>query len=177
VCLSVSVYTSSYTQLHIVLFSFSPQLGTVYRQTRQSLIDMDVLFRLGDVQPAISDSPTATPLHKHDEINHKGCSVAFHDVKFSYTNREPLIRGVSFSAEAGEKVAIVGGSGNGKSTLLRLLFRFYNPDSGHIEIDGRRLDDITLKSVVRGCAHVVGIVCVCVCVCVDGPRVDVCVVV
>ena len=70
--------------------------------------------------------------------------VKFNNVKFSYQGKEPAIDGISFTIPPGTKIAIVGESGGGKSTCLKLLFRFYDVDSGSITVDGHDIRDLTL---------------------------------
>ncbi|MGK0185736.1 MAG: ATP-binding cassette subfamily B protein [Verrucomicrobiales bacterium] len=72
-------------------------------------------------------------------------AVAFEDVRFSYSRGKEVIRGVSFSIEAGQMIGLVGKSGAGKSTIINLICRFYDPDSGRILIDGNDLKDIKLS--------------------------------
>ena len=74
-------------------------------------------------------------------------NVEFKDVEFSYTEEKPLIERLSFSVRAGQKAAIVGPTGAGKTTIVNLLMRFYDPKSGRIEIDGRNIGEINRENV------------------------------
>ena len=74
-------------------------------------------------------------------------NVEFCDVGFSYTPEKPLIEHLSFSVKAGQKVAIVGPTGAGKTTIVNLLMRFYDPVSGHIEIDGQNIEACRREAV------------------------------
>ena len=73
--------------------------------------------------------------------------VKFNNVKFSYQGKEPAIGDISFTIPPGTKTALVGESGGGKSTCLKLLFRFYDVDSGSITVDGHDIRDLTLLSL------------------------------
>lgn len=120
-------------------------LGTVYRETRQALIDMNTLFTLLKVDTRIKDKVMASPL----QITPQTATVAFDNVHFEYTEGQKVLNGISFEVPAGKKVAIVGGSGSGKSTIVRLLFRFYEPQKGNIYIAGQNIQDVSLESLRR----------------------------
>jgi len=116
-------------------------LGSIFREIRHCLTDMDRMFRLLDVDTDIGDSPDATPLRL------AGGSISFEDVSFSYQPDRGILHSISFSVPAGHKVAIVGTSGAGKSTIARLLFRFYDVDDGRITVDGQDIREVTLASL------------------------------
>ncbi|KAG9143540.1 hypothetical protein Leryth_015969 [Lithospermum erythrorhizon] len=116
-------------------------LGSVYRETIQSLIDMKSMFQLLEEKTDIKDADDAK------SILWKGGSIEFDNVHFSYVPERKILDGVSFVLPAGKSVAVVGTSGSGKSTILRLLFRFYDTHSGNIRIDGQDIRTVTMESL------------------------------
>ena len=94
----------------------------------------------------VSDGP--------NELMYKEGAVTFENVKFSYDGKKEIIQDISFTAHPGQKIALVGETGGGKSTILKLLFRFYDVTRGSIRIDDQDIRDVTLESL-RDCIGVV----------------------
>ncbi|KAI5195945.1 ABC transporter-like protein [Aureobasidium subglaciale] len=116
-------------------------LGSVYRELRQSLLDMETLFNLQKVNVAIKEPENAKPLML------TGGGIKFENVSFGYRPDRPILRNLNLEIPAGKKIAIVGPSGCGKSTILRLLFRSYDVQGGRILIDGQDIRDVQIESL------------------------------
>jgi ATP-binding cassette subfamily B protein len=123
-------------------------LGFVYREIRRAAADAARMFALLDRQPAVTDAGDARTLPPGP------ATVVFEAVSFGYAHERQILDRVSFEVPAGRTVAVVGASGAGKSTIARLLFRFYDPWSGAVRIDGHDLRELTQASLRRAIAVV-----------------------
>lgn len=123
-------------------------LGFVYREMKGSMANIDAMFTLLKVDSSIQD------LHDADAIDVTKAAIEFHNVGFSYHPERSILSNVSFTVEPKQKVAIVGSSGSGKSTIMKLLFRFYDVTQGDIRIDGQNIAEVTQQSL-RKCISVV----------------------
>lgn len=116
-------------------------IGNFYNSLITATAYLERIFETLDVEPEIQDAPHAIEM---PEIQG---NVVFNDVVFSYEDNQPILNHVSLNVEAGQSVALVGPTGAGKTTIINLLSRFYDIDSGQILIDGIDIRDVTLKSL------------------------------
>ncbi|HEX2526539.1 MAG TPA: ABC transporter ATP-binding protein/permease [Geminicoccus sp.] len=117
------------------------RLGQLYRSIKQSLVDLELLLELMAEVPEITDREGARSLRPGPG------EVRFENVWFSYGDERSVLGGVDFTVPAGWKVALVGPTGSGKSTITRLLFRFYDPTGGRILLDGQDISAVTQDSL------------------------------
>lgn len=122
-------------------------LGTFWRFIRQSMADVELVFELLEVDEAIKEP------HKPIPASITKGEIEFRDVSFTYDkkeapeNRKMIIQNLSFKVPAGKSVAIVGSTGSGKSTIMRLLYRFYDIDEGTILVDGQDITRMKIKDL------------------------------
>ncbi len=124
-------------QLYIPLF----MLGFAYREVRNSLTSMEDMFSFLKIIPKLKDVPNA----KEIKVTHG--SVFFKNVCFSYNPDREILKDISFDIKGGTTLAIVGETGSGKSTIGKLLFRFFDPTIGEICIDDQIIENATQESV------------------------------
>jgi ABC-type transport system involved in Fe-S cluster assembly fused permease/ATPase subunit len=132
----------------VVLIAYMGQLqsplnffGTFYRMIQSAMINSERMLELFKERPTVVDREDAHPLPSCEG------DLQFRDVHFSYDNRKPALTGLDFQCPPGTTTAFVGESGGGKSTVFRLLYRFYNTESGSIQVDGHNVTDLTIDSV------------------------------
>merc|ERR1719483_525604 len=125
-------------------------LGSVYREIRQALIDMQVMFQLMTVKSNISTIPSSPALN----IGAQNAEISFDKICFEYVHGQKILNELSFTVPAGQNFAIVGGSGSGKSTIIRLLYRFFEPSSGNIQIGDQNITAVDMDSLRKAIAIV-----------------------
>lgn len=133
-----------------LLLAYEPakRLARVQANLERALVNARMIYEILDIEPQQGDRPGAADLKVS-----KG-AVTFRDVDFAYAEGPSVLSGVTFKAEAGKTTAIVGSSGAGKSTIVALLQRFYDPTGGVIEIDGQDIAGVTKQSLRRSIAYV-----------------------
>lgn len=130
----------AFTMFIPMLFRPLNQIANKFNTLQMGMVAADRVFKVMDTDSNIDDTGTI-------EANHFKGQLTFEDVRFSYIKDEEVLKGLSFSIEAGQTVAIVGATGAGKSTIINLLNRFYDIDSGAIKIDGIDIKSMTLSSL------------------------------
>ena len=135
--------------LYLNLF-YAPVTGlaTLLENMQQSLAGAERVMAILDAPQEITDKPGAVDLKDVQG------DLVFDHVSFSYDEDVPVLEDVSFHCEPGKMLALVGPTGVGKTTLTQLISRFYEPDAGHILIDGKDIDGVTLESLRRNIAPV-----------------------
>ena len=136
------------TFLFLSNFFFAPIaiIGNQYNQGLVAMAGAERVFRLIDLKPAWEDLPTATPLAA---VAGTGVRVEFKGVTFGYEPAKPVLHDVSFEAQPGQTVALVGHTGSGKSSIINLAAKFYLPTQGEVLVDGREIRTITSHSLHR----------------------------
>lgn len=132
----------AYTMFISMLFNPLRQIADKFNELQMGIIASDRVFELLDTKDQVQDSGTVKAGHFRGELE-------FKDVRFSYVENEEVIKGINLKVDAGDTIAIVGATGAGKSTIINLLNRFYEINSGKITVDGTDINDFTLDSLRR----------------------------
>lgn len=117
--------------------------GTFYRSIQSAMISGERLLELFKEQPTVTDDASAKPMPDCEG------EIRFQNVRFSYDTRKPALEDLTFTCQPGTTTALVGESGGGKSTVFRLIYRYYNALGGSIQLDGNDVQDVTIDSVRR----------------------------
>ena len=139
-----NITLGSFIGLNAIILQLSMPLnflGTVYREIRQALVDLEAMFEIFKHKVEVKDKKNAELL----EVSNS--NIVFKNVNFSYNPEKIILNNFSINILKGNQIAIVGKTGSGKSTIGRLLFRFYDPSEGSILIDGQEIQEVTLNSL------------------------------
>lgn len=117
-------------------------------QFEKSLVNARMLYEVLDTPPRQADSENAK------DIKISKAEIRFNDVSFSYSDDEPVLDRISFTAKAGKTTALVGPSGGGKTTIISLIQRFYHADKGEILVDGQNIADVRIASLRHKISYV-----------------------
>ena len=133
-----------------LLLAYDParRLARLQVNLEKAVVNARMIYEILDVVPQQPDAPDAV------DLKVTGGKIEFHDVSFGYGDKSPVLHGVSFTAEPGETTALVGPSGAGKTTIISLLPRFYDPSGGRILIDGQDIAQVTKRSLRHAIAYV-----------------------
>lgn len=123
-------------------------LASAYREIRQGLIDLERMHGLMTEAVEVTDSENAKPLKVSDGV------VRFENASFGYTPDRPVLQGITFEVHRGRTLVIVGSTGSGKSTLIRLLSRLFDVSDGTVTIDGQDVRSVTQRSLRRSIGYV-----------------------
>ena len=122
-------------------------LGTMWRFIRQAMVDVEQIFELLYLDSFIREPERPEPCRiKRGEIEFRNVSFTY-DKDQKKEETDYIIENLSFRVPAGKSVALVGATGSGKSTIMRLLYRFYQIDSGEILIDGQNIESVSLNDL------------------------------
>lgn len=130
----------SYTMFIGMLFNPLRQIADKFNEMQMGMIAANRVFDILDTEEDVQQNGTV-------EAKHFAGNISFKDVRFSYIKDEEVLKGISLEVKSGETIAIVGSTGAGKSTIINLLNRFYEIDSGTIAIDNQDINDFTLSSL------------------------------
>jgi ATP-binding cassette, subfamily B, multidrug efflux pump len=130
----------SYTMFIGMLFNPLRQIADKFNEMQMGMIAANRVFDILDTQDDVQQNGTI-------EAKHFAGNISFENVRFSYIKDEEVLKGISLEVKSGETIAIVGSTGAGKSTIINLLNRFYEIDSGTIAIDNQNINDFTLSSL------------------------------
>ncbi|MFH0848357.1 MAG: ABC transporter ATP-binding protein [archaeon] len=133
----------AFTQYSASLLDPIQSISTFYGEIQSALAGAERIFVVLDVQPEVREVEGALDFPEGKGI------VELRDVKFSYVKDQPVLKGISIETQPGERLAIFGPTGSGKSSIINLIGRFYDPDSGTVTIDGVDLRRVKLKSLRR----------------------------